>query len=159
MGPYPLELRQRVIDAYEDGEGSLREIAEQFHVSLHFVKDMRAKYLKQGHLAPQPHGGGVEPRLDARRREQLRAEVERHNDATLAELATWLAREQRVVVSIPVLSRTLKAMGLSRKRRPSGQTSGSARRLSQPAKRSAKRSSTSTRDGLSSSMSSGSTRR
>ena len=37
MKPYSTDLRQKIVDAYKKGEGSLRAIAKRFSVSLHFV--------------------------------------------------------------------------------------------------------------------------
>ena len=34
MKPYSLDLRQRVVEAYENGEGTHEELAEAFCVSL-----------------------------------------------------------------------------------------------------------------------------
>jgi transposase len=39
--PLSLDLRQRIIAAYEAKEGSLRELAERFKVSLSFIRDLR----------------------------------------------------------------------------------------------------------------------
>jgi len=40
MQPYSLDLRQRVVRAYEQADASISEIAEQFGVSSGFVKKM-----------------------------------------------------------------------------------------------------------------------
>ena len=37
MGPYSMDLRERVAAAVDEGDGSQREIASQFRVSLSFV--------------------------------------------------------------------------------------------------------------------------
>lgn len=37
MRAYSNDLRQKVIDAYQRGEGSMRQLAERFSVSLNFV--------------------------------------------------------------------------------------------------------------------------
>ncbi|PYS87855.1 MAG: hypothetical protein DMF64_22070, partial [Acidobacteria bacterium] len=40
MKAYSLDLRQRVVAAYEKGKGSIAEVAEQFNVGQTFVKKM-----------------------------------------------------------------------------------------------------------------------
>ncbi len=42
--PYSLDLRKRVIEAYEAKEESLRQIAKCFCVSLSFVRDLTRRY-------------------------------------------------------------------------------------------------------------------
>jgi transposase len=37
MKAYSLDLRQKIVTAYDNQEGSLREIAKRFKVSLSFV--------------------------------------------------------------------------------------------------------------------------
>lgn len=127
MGPYPVELRRRVVEAYLDGDGTLEEIAERFRVSLHFVTDMLALYRQTGHVQPRRHGGGPVPRLDAAGLAQLRAMVEADSDATLAELSDRIARELHITLGVSRLCRLLQAMGLPRKKRFSEPTSGSVR--------------------------------
>lgn len=40
MKPYPMELRLRVVAAYEEGQGAIAEIAALFHVGVTFIKKM-----------------------------------------------------------------------------------------------------------------------
>ena len=40
MAPYSLDLRQKVIQAYEHGVGSQRQVAELFGVSRGFVEEL-----------------------------------------------------------------------------------------------------------------------
>jgi transposase len=117
MGPYPVELRRRVVEAYLEGEGTLEEIAERFRVSLHFVTDMLTLYRQTGDIQPRPHGGGPVPRLDAVGLEQLRAMVETDSDATLAELSERIARELHMTLGVARLCKLLQTMGLPRKKK------------------------------------------
>ena len=43
MKAYSLDLRERVVAAYENGVETIREVAEQFLVSESFIKKMLAK--------------------------------------------------------------------------------------------------------------------
>ncbi len=116
MGPYSIELRQRVVEAHLRGKGSLTEVAEQFCVSRTFVCDMVAQYRQTGSVMPCPHGGGrhkLGPKGDAK----LRALVEADPDATLDELRTRLQRSRRLTLTHSGISRALKRLGLPRKKK------------------------------------------
>ncbi|EDX74538.1 hypothetical protein MC7420_6016 [Coleofasciculus chthonoplastes PCC 7420] len=41
MHPYSLDLRQKVIAAYENHEGSQRQLASRFKVSLGFIQNIK----------------------------------------------------------------------------------------------------------------------
>jgi transposase len=115
MGPYPIELRQRVVDAYLGGLGSFTEVAEQFAVSHAFVCDMVAQYQRTGSVAPGHHGGRrhkLGPKGDAK----LRALVEADPDATLDELRVRLRRSRHVEITLSGLCRALMRLGLPRKK-------------------------------------------
>ena len=75
MQAYSLDLRQRVVRAYEQGRRTVVEIAEQFSVSPGFVKKMLRQWRSTADLSPLPHGGGQRPSLSARQRERLQRKV------------------------------------------------------------------------------------
>lgn len=115
MGPYPTELRWRVVDAHLRAKGSLAEVAEQFSVSESFVCAMTAQYRQTGSVVPHPHGGGrhkLGPKGDAK----LRALVEADPDATLDELRSRLLRSPRISLSLSGIGRALERLGLPRKK-------------------------------------------
>jgi transposase len=58
MRPYSIDLRERVAAAVDDGEGSQREIARSFWVSVSFVSRLLKRRREAGTVAPAPHGGG-----------------------------------------------------------------------------------------------------
>ena len=64
MPRYSQDLRKRVIDTIERGDGSLRQIAQRFLVSLSFVVRLLRHYRTTGSLEPKPHGGGRPPALN-----------------------------------------------------------------------------------------------
>ena len=51
MRAYGLELRRRIVAAYQNGEGSLREVAERFAVAVVTVRDYLALHRTTGSLA------------------------------------------------------------------------------------------------------------
>lgn len=128
MKAYSLDLRCLVVNAYESGEGTIAEVAEQFGVGTAFVKKMLRLHRADIDLVPK-HGGGVPAKLQDEHRVWIRAAVETRPDATLGELKTFLEAECQVQVSGPTLSRELQKLHLPRKKRalsPVSETSGNA---------------------------------
>ena len=83
MPIYSQDLRQRVIDTVERGEGSLRQIARRFLVSLSFVTRLMRHHRETGPVDPKPHGGGRPPALGPADLERLRRLERDQPDATL----------------------------------------------------------------------------
>jgi transposase len=154
MGPYPIELRQRVVDAYLGGAGSLVEVAEQFAVSRGFVRNVVAQSRRTGSVAPRPHGGGrhkLGPSGDA----ELSALVDADPDATLDELRARL-RCQRITLTRSGICRALQRLGLPRKKNRSVRASKTGPMSRRHVQRSNAVRGTATRDGTFSSMNSAS---
>jgi transposase len=86
MRPYSQDLRQRILQTIERGEGSLRQIARRFLVSLSFVVRLLQTHRRTGSLQPKPHGGGHPAALGPEDLERLRELVRQQPDATLEEL-------------------------------------------------------------------------
>ena len=61
MRPYSMDLRERVAAAIDAGEGSQRQVAKRFRVSVSFVTRLVQRRRDAGALAPKPHGGGPRP--------------------------------------------------------------------------------------------------
>src|SRR5882672_6193498 len=86
MTPYSQDLRQRVVDTVQRREGSLRQIARRFLVSVSFVTRLLKQYRSTGSPQPKPHGGGHPPALGPEDLERLRELIRQQPDATLKEL-------------------------------------------------------------------------
>ena len=116
MRAYSLDLRERVVSAYQNGAGSIREVSEQFQVSGSFLKKMLARQRATGDLAPRGHGGGKRKTLSATQRKWLLKTVLAMPDITLSELQTRLLNKKRTRASVPTLSRELRRLNLRRKK-------------------------------------------
>ncbi len=112
-----LDLRTRIVEAYENGEGSVREVAERFAVSPGTVQNYRNLKRATGRLDPRPVGGGVAPLLGAEGLQKVRQLVEEQPDATEEELADELARKHAIAVSRPTMGRALQRLGITRKKK------------------------------------------
>lgn len=115
MKPYSMDLRHRVVAAYENGEGTQAELAETFGVSVPWIEKVVRRWRETGSVAPKPHGGGRRPKISGRKEERLRKIVEESPDATLEELLAKCG----VNGSIMCVFRALNRMGITRKKSPS----------------------------------------
>jgi transposase len=117
MKAYSLDLRERVMAAYEQGRHSIAEVAEQFKVGQTFVKKMLRQKRERGTVMPLAHGGGRQPLLTDKEHRLLRQRIKQQPDASLAELQEHLSAQAGVTVSLPTVHRSLRDSGLTRKKR------------------------------------------
>jgi transposase len=116
MRAYSLDLRERVVRAYEVGDSTIATVAEQFRVGQTFLKKMLRQKRESGSLERLPQGAGAKKVLTVPHRAWLARQVKERPDATLAELQERLAQEQRVQVSPATICRALQAARLPRKK-------------------------------------------
>jgi transposase len=116
MKAYPLDLRQRVVRAYEQGQNSIAQLAARFGVGPTFVKKMLRRQRETGDLAPRPRGGGRRPSFSPKQRQLLRRKVEREQDISLLELQTYLRETAQAEAHVSAISRALKALDRPRKK-------------------------------------------
>ena len=116
MQAYSLDLRQRVVRAYEQGQRTLAEIAERFSVSPAFVKKVLRQWRSTGGLSPLPHGGGKPASLTPRRRDRLRRKVLKQDDISLSELQDYLREHEQVEAHVSTICRALQRSDLPRKK-------------------------------------------
>src|SRR3954463_6243409 len=113
MTPYSQDLRQRVVDTVQRGEGTIGQIAERFLVSVSFVTRLLQLYRSTGSVEPRPHGGGNPAVLTPEHLQRLRELIAQQPDATLEECRTHLG----VSCSLMTISRALSQLGLPRKKK------------------------------------------
>lgn len=95
MKAYSLDLRQRVVTAYEAGQTTIKEVATRFSVGETFVKKMLKQKRDQGAVQAPAHGGGKKRSLDERHLRAVRSWLKKDPDLTLGELQEKLLRERR----------------------------------------------------------------
>lgn len=134
MRPYSMDFRLKVVQAHERGEGSQRELARLFGVSVSFVHGLLRRYRQTGNVEPQPHGGGnpgkVAPYLGV-----VQHLHQQHPDASLAERCEQLAAAAPVHIGRTTMQRALKRLGLTHKKRLSGLRNRTPRQASKPGPR------------------------
>ena len=126
MRAYSTDFRQKVVQAYEAGRGSQRQVARLFSVSVSFVQELLQRYRQTGSVAPKPHGGGNPGKVLGHLAEIERVHAQ-HPDASLAERCEQLAAVAQVRVSPMTMSRALNRLHLTRKKRRSGPLSKTPR--------------------------------
>lgn len=117
MKSYSNDLREKIIQAYRNGDSSLRDIAKRFLVSLNFVWLLWQRYLATGSVDPKPHAGGQVSVMTQERLNVLRGLVEEQNDATLKELQERFHQKTGILVSRGTISSALKKLKLPRKKK------------------------------------------
>jgi transposase len=113
MTPYSQDLRQRVVEAIQRGDGSVRQIAKRFLVSVSFVVRLLHLYRTTGSVEPRPHGGGNPAVLGPEDLERLRELIRQQPDATLEECR----RQLGLSCSLMTIARALRKLGLPRKKK------------------------------------------
>lgn len=113
-----LDLRQRILSTYDEGDETREEVARRFRVSLGFVKKLLSqRRCLEGDIAPQHHRSGAKPtKLREREKRQLVELVAQQPDRTLTELRERL----KVSCTIQAIHYALQALGLTYKKRVSG---------------------------------------
>ena len=137
--PYSIELRERVVGAYEAGMGSYPEIAKLFNLGEATVKRWVWRYRAQGDVVPDKKRGGTESTICL---DELAALVGRLGDANTNEITAEYNRgrckaERRHVSSI---KRALHRAGFVVKKSASGRWSSSDPMLSKSESSSEKKS-------------------
>jgi len=120
MKPYPLELRQRIVDAVEQQLWTIEEIAEMFSITERYVYKLLALRREGGDLTPRPNNGGAVAKLDEQRLLKLAELVVAQPDATLKELCQMINRRDRRKVTLSTICRGLQKLNFTRKKRRSG---------------------------------------
>ena len=113
MRPLSNDLRERIIAAVDDHEGSRRQIAKRFSVDVSCITRLLQLRRETGSIEPRPRVGGKAPTLDHDALERLRGLVHDHPDATLRQLRDRLG----VGGSIMIVWRGLKSLGITRKKK------------------------------------------
>ena len=114
---YSDDLRRKLLEAHQQGDESLEELAERFCVSVGWAKKISAMFGKTGRMErPRPGPRGPRSKMTPKVQEHLRWLVATHADLTLAEMQQRLGTELRLSVSLSRLWTVLHQMGLRLKK-------------------------------------------
>lgn len=115
MATISMDLRERIVAACDRGDGTRREVAERYDVSLGLVKKLLQQRQRTGDIAPRHRFSGRKPKITLEHQRRLRSLVRDHPDMTLEELREAVAIE----CSLPAIHYALCRMGLPLKKRRS----------------------------------------
>ena len=114
MEAYPLLVRKRIIELYEQNK-STKEIAGLFGICRSGTRRVKQQLRERGTLTPRPRtNAGRKPKLTAELEAKVRDYVSAHPDCTRAELKSALG----LTVSLQAISKWLQKLGLLLKKSP-----------------------------------------
>ncbi len=123
MKTLSLDLRQRVVAAYDMGKATRQAVADRFRVSLGMVKKLLQQRKRTGDLRARHRFSGRKPLILEMHRRQMRQWLGKQPDLTLAELRHALG----LGCTLPAIHYALVRMNLTYKKRHSAPVSNSAR--------------------------------
>jgi len=115
MKAYSIDLRKRVLAAYDSGKYSLNQIAKQFQVTTRWIQKLRQQRKQEGSIAPRPPNKGRKPAFQSNNLEKLKQFINTHPDATLEETKRYFSGV--VECSIVTIHNTLKRLKLRYKKK------------------------------------------
>jgi len=107
-----MDLRERILAAYDRGEGTRDQIATRYDVSLGMVKKLLQQRRHTGDIGPRHGRSGRKPKITPAHQEQLRRLIDASPDMTLAELRAAI----EVDCSLAAIHYALGRMGMSLKK-------------------------------------------
>jgi transposase len=113
---YGDDLRRKFLLAYDQGGGTLEELANRFLVSLGWAKKISAQRNRSGRAERVPHLAGRKWKTGAEAQRQVMDWVAAKPDLTLAQLQAKLHGEAGVSLSSGRIWHLLKKLGLRLKK-------------------------------------------
>ena len=115
--PHPKSLRDRIVEAYNDGEGSYRELGLRFKVGEASVNRWVSLDRKCGDTTPKPMGGARWPRrITPEGEDFLRDVLMREPSLSLPIMSARYQETFDVIVSSRLIGMTLKRLGFTKKK-------------------------------------------
>jgi transposase len=131
---YSNDLRRKFLQAYDEGEGTLEELAEQFRVSLGWAKKISARRTRTGEVEAPVWRRGPVSRVTPSVQEWIRRRIHAQPDVTLQELREQLEETKHVRLSMGRMWLALRQLGLPLKKKRSTRKNKIASKRSSAAK-------------------------
>ncbi len=112
MKPYSMDLRERVLEAVDEGQRTKWEIALLFKVSPAWIRRLLQRRRETGSIAPKRRDYSDSGKVNQEVRQRLAELIGSTPDATLQELRDRLGMS----LSLSTICRTLAKMGLPLKK-------------------------------------------
>jgi len=114
--PYGDDLRRKYLHAYDQGEGTLEELAGRFLVSVAWAKKISAARNRTGQAERVPHHPGRKPTVGVEMHPRVKAWFVVQPDLTLAEVQEKLKDEVGISLCLPQIWRLLQKLNLRLKK-------------------------------------------
>lgn len=131
---YSNDLRRKFLQAYDEGEGTLEDLAEQFRVSLAWAKKISARRFRTGEVEAPVWRHGPVSRVTPEVQEWIRKQIRAQPDTTLQELREQLEEAKQVRLSMGRMWLALRQLGLPLKKKHSTHRSKTGKKRSAAAK-------------------------
>jgi transposase len=110
------DLRRKLLFAYDQGEGTLEQLASRFLVSVGWAKKISAARNRTGQAERLPHKPGRKPHAGIEAQQQVRVWFVQQTDLTLAKVQQKLLGKAGVSLSLPQVWKLLRKLGLRLKK-------------------------------------------
>jgi len=117
MASYSSDFRQRIVQSYLAGEGSIREIAKRFLVSPTTVHQYLQLHRQNGNLLPKKCIVGRKPVVADKQLQLVETLLQTKSDLTLTELCTAFEKKTGIKVSTASMWRAIKKIDWTYKKR------------------------------------------
>jgi len=117
MKPFSADLRQRIVQVYEEATWSYEEVAARFRVSVGSGRRYVRQWREHGHLAAKGPGPGHPTTLGTEAQQWVIEVATNQVDASQDELRQEVKAHTGLEVSQPTICRLLQRAGIPRKRR------------------------------------------
>lgn len=117
MKAYSIDLRQKIVALYKEGNISQRQLAKQFKVALSFVEKLLKQQRETGSVAPKKRTIQTPTKLNPEQLVMLEQLVANNNDATLTELRDLLLQETGVLIGRSTVDRMLRKLNITVKKK------------------------------------------
>jgi transposase len=119
MSIHPIALRNRVVEAYENKEGTMRDLAKRFKVNKSFVSDMVKLKRETGSLEPKPHAGGHVPKIDEPGLRFIDDLISKEPNLKLSEICEKYYLARNVTINIVDAHRACEKLNITFKKKTS----------------------------------------
>jgi transposase len=114
---YSIDLRQRVVSAYQDGKRSQKAVAALFLISHKTLENYLSLERKTGSLAPRQTKRGRKAAIQESGLRAIQNWVNATPDVTLLELCERYRKTQKLTASLSMMCRACQKLGLTRKKK------------------------------------------
>ena len=117
MKAYSVDLRERVLKAYDEDKWTVGQIAERFNVGVWWVHKLKRQRAKTGSVAPRQGKVGKPRSLAPEQVDRLGRYVDAHPDATLEQIHEATG----AICTTITIHNTLRRIGFRFKKNAEGQ--------------------------------------